>query len=64
MEPSNKKLSQIFARSKTVKNPSFSHIEQQAGNALIDIISHFEGENKRIASFIEINKVVEVANGK
>ena len=43
MEPSNKTLSQIFARSKTVKNPSFSHVEQQAGNALIDIISHFEG---------------------
>ena len=41
MEPANKKLSQIFARSKTTKNPSFSHIEQQAGNALIEIISHF-----------------------
>ena len=41
MEPANKKLSQIFARTKTTKNPSFSHIEQQAGNALIEIISHF-----------------------
>jgi hypothetical protein len=59
-----KKLSHIFARKRSTKEPSFSHIEQVAGNALIDIISHFEGENKRIGSFIEINKVVEVPNGK
>lgn len=64
MEAANKKLSQIYARSKTSKNPSFSHIEQQAGNALIDIISHFDGENKRFGQFIELNKVVEVPNGK
>ena len=64
MDTGNKKLSQIFSRSKTSKNPSFSHIQQQAGNALLDIISHYDGENKRIASFIEVNKVVEVPNGK
>ena len=55
MEAANKKLSQIYARSKTSKNPSFSHIEQQAGNALIDIISHFDGENKRFGQFIELH---------
>ena len=60
----NKKLSQIYARAKTVKNPSFTHIEQQAGHALLDIIAQFEGENKRVASFIEVNKVVEIPNGK
>jgi small subunit ribosomal protein S7e len=59
-----KKLSQIFARKKSGKDATFTHIEQSTGNALIDIISHFEGENKRIGSFIEINRVVEVPNGK
>ena len=54
----NKKVSQIFARGKGTKNASLSNIESQAGNALQDIISHLEGENKRIGSFIEVNKVI------
>ena len=60
----NKKLSQIYARSKKTKNPQFSPIEQQAGNALIDIISHFDGDNKRLGSFIEINRAIEIPMGK
>ena len=60
----NKKVSQIFARGKTSKNPSLSNIESQAGHALQEIISHFEGENKRIASFIEVNRVIEIPVGK
>lgn len=60
----NKKVSQIFARSKTTKNPSFTNIESQAGHALQDIVSHLEGENKRIGSFIEVNKVIEIPVGK
>ena len=34
------------------------------GGALKDIISHFDGENKRIGSFIEVNKVIEIPVGK
>lgn len=36
----NKKVSQIFARCKTNKNPALTNIESQAGHALQDIISH------------------------
>lgn len=60
----NKKVSQIFARGKNNKNPTLSNIESQAGHALQDIICHLEGENKRIGSFIEINKVIEIPVGK
>lgn len=60
----NKKVSQIFARSKSTKNPALSNIESQAGHALQDIISHFDGENKRIGSFIEVDKVIEIPVGK
>lgn len=60
----NKKVSQIFARSKNTKNPSLTNIESQAGQAMQDIISHFDGDNKRIASFIEINRVIEIKDGK
>lgn len=59
-----KKVSQIFARTKTTKNPTFSHIEQQVATALLDIISHLEGDSKRVASFIEVNRVVEIPLGK
>ena len=61
---STKKLSSIFTRSKTNKTAQYSAIETQAGNALIDIISQLDGDNKRYGSFIEINKVVQVPNGK
>ena len=59
-----KKLSQIFARSKTNKNAQYSAIEQQAGAALQEIVSQLDGDNKKYAPFIEINKVVEIPNGK
>jgi hypothetical protein len=54
----NKKLSSIFTRSKTNKNTQYTAIETQAGNALIEIISQLDADNKRYGSFIEINKVV------
>ena len=60
----NKKLSAIYARAKTTKNCQYSAIEQQAGLALLDVVSHLEGENKRIGSFIEINRAVEIPMGK
>ena len=59
-----KKPSQIFARSKTNKNAQYSTIEQQAGAALQEIVSQLDADNKKYASFIEINKVVEIPNGK
>ena len=59
-----KKLSQIFARSKTNKNAQYSAIEQQTGAALQEIVSQLDGDNKKYAAFIEINKVVEIPNGK
>jgi small subunit ribosomal protein S7e len=59
-----KKASSIFARSKTNKNAQYSAIEQQTGTALQEIISTLEGDNKRYGQFIEINKVVEIPNGK
>lgn len=60
----NKKLSSIFTRSKTNKNTQYTAIETQAGNALIEIISQLDADNKRYGSFIEINKVVQIPNGK
>ena len=59
-----KKPSSVFARSKTNKNAQYSAIEQQTGTALQEIISQLEGENKRYGQFLEINKVVEIPNGK
>ena len=59
-----KKMSQIFARTKKTKNPTFSHVEQQVGTALVDIVSHFDGDNKRVGSFIEVNRAIEIPNGK
>lgn len=59
-----KKPSLIFARSKTNKNAQYSAIEQQTGTALQEIISTLDGDNKRFGSFIEINKVIEIPNGK
>lgn len=61
---SKTKPSAIFARSKTSKNAQYSAIEQQTGTALQEIISQLEGDNKRFGTFLEINKVVEIPNGK
>ena len=60
----NKKLNQLYVRAKNTKNPQYSPIEQQVGGALADIISHLDGENKRIGSFIEVNKAIEIPMGK
>lgn len=59
-----KKPSLIFARSKTTKNAQYSPIEQQTGTALQEILSQLDGDNKKYASSFEINKVVEIPNGK
>jgi len=59
-----KKPSAIFTRSKTNKNAQYSQIEQQTGTALQEIISSLDEESKRATKFIEINKVVEIPNGK
>lgn len=59
-----KKSSHIFARSKTNKNAQYSPIEQQTGSALQEIISQLDGDNKKYGSSIEINKVIEIPNGK
>ena len=61
---STKKLNLLYARSKNTKNPQYSPVEQQVGIALADCISHLDGENKRIGSFIEVNRVVEIPMGK
>lgn len=53
-----KKFSQLYARSKLTKNPQYSNPEQQVGNALLDIVSHLEGDQKYYGSFIEINRVI------
>jgi len=58
-----KKPSQIFAKSRTNKNAQYS-IEVQVRTALQEIVNHLEGENKRYAQFIKINKVTEIPNGK
>ena len=59
----NKKLSAIYSRAKTTKNPQYSAMEQQAGFALIDIVSALDGDNKRLGSFIEVNRVIEIPMG-
>ena len=53
-----KKVSQIFETKRTAKGSNLSHLEVQVGQAVQDAVSHYDGENKRIASFIKINKVI------
>lgn len=36
----------------------------QVGQALQDTVNHYDGENKKTASSIKINKVVEIPLGK
>lgn len=43
---------------------NLSHIEQQVGTAVQEIITHLDAEGKRLASFIAINKAVEFQFGK
>ena len=61
---STKKPSQIFARARTNKNAHYSSLEIQVGSALQEIVNQLEGDNKRYGQFIEVNKVVEIPNGK
>lgn len=59
-----KKASHIFARFRTNKNTQLSPIEQQTGTALQEIVAQLDGDNKKYGGSLEINKVVEIANGK
>lgn len=61
---STKKLSSIFAKSRTSKTPHFSNVEQQAGNALIEAVSALDADNKKYEPYIEINRVIEIPMGK
>lgn len=56
----NKKVSQIFETKRTLKGANLSNLEVQVGQAVQDAVNHYDGENKRIASFIKINKVIEI----
>ena len=47
-----KKLSQIFTKARITKSQSFSNVEQQVGNALIEIVNALEGDNKKVGTFI------------
>ena len=39
-------------------------MEVQVGQAVQDAINHYDGENKKIASFLKISKAVEIPMGK
>lgn len=60
----NKKVSQVFEQKRTGKGANLSHLEVQVGQALQDTVNHYDGENKKVASAIKINKVVEIPLGK
>lgn len=60
----SKKLSQIFTKVRNTKTPQYSNVEQQVGNALIEIVNSLEGDNKKVGSFIEISKAIEIPMGK
>ncbi len=61
---SNAKVSQVFESKRSVKGSNLSHLEVQVGQALQDTVNHYDGENKKIASSIKINRVVEIPLGK
>jgi len=61
---SNAKVSQVFEQKRSVKGSNLSHLEVQVGQALQDTVSHYDGENKKVASIIRINRVVEIPMGK
>jgi len=61
---SNAKVSQVFEQKRSAKGSNLSHLEVQVGQALQDIVNHYDGENKKIGSAIKINKVVEIPLGK
>ncbi len=59
-----KKAASLFEKKKGEKPSNLSHIEQVVGSALNEIVTALEGENKRIASFIILNRVLEVPVSK
>lgn len=59
-----KKLSSIFAKSRSSKNSHFSHVEQQVGNALIEAVATLDADNKKYEPHIEINRAIEIPMGK
>jgi hypothetical protein len=61
---SNAKVSQVFEQKRSAKGSNLSHLEVQVGQALQDSVNHYDGENKKTASSIKINKVVEIPLGK
>jgi hypothetical protein len=61
---SNAKVSQVFEQKRSAKGTNLSHLEVQVGQALQDTVNHYDGENKKTASVIKINRVVEVPLGK
>lgn len=61
---SNAKVSQVFEQKRSAKGSNLSHLEVQVGQALQDAVNHYDGENKKTASSIKINKVIEIPLGK
>lgn len=57
-------MSQVFEQKRSAKGSNLSHLEVQVGQALQDTVNHYDGENKKIASAIKINKVIEIPLGK
>lgn len=63
MATSNK-VSQVFEQKRSAKGSNFSHLEVQVGQALQDTVNHYDGDNKKFAQSIKINKVIEIPMGK
>lgn len=59
-----KKVSQVFEQKRSAKGSNLSHLEVQVGQALQDTVNHYDGENKKVASAIKINRVAEIPLGK
>jgi len=59
----HQKVSQVFEQ-KQGKVANLSQLEVQVGQALQDTVNHYDGENKKTASAIKINRVVEIPLGK
>lgn len=51
-------MSQVFEQKRSAKGSNLTHLEVQVGQALQDVVNHYDGENKKIASAIKINKVI------
>lgn len=59
-----KKANDVYERTKGVKGATLSHLENQVGSALLEAASHLEGESKKFASVVLINKVQEISYEK